>query len=316
MRKQHAGLMESLIEKHAPIAQLIGNQEFHYLDIPVHDNIGDTLIMQGTLEFFKKNNLRPKTISSCTSFKHQWVKSGDILVFHGGGNLGDLYQNINEIREKIIQNFTKNTVIILPQTIHFESEDNLKKSVSIFQNHPDIHLFVRDKVSLELAKKFTQNVYLVPDMAHQLYPLKPSTFVNRGNLRIQRLDIEKPEIPKSIQHLVFDKTTDWVEVVGQDKRLIDLFWRLEWRFNRYGWTFVSKHLSKLWMPIANRFTRKAVKLFSPYEHIVTDRLHGHILACLMSKPNTVIDNSYGKNSTYMNEWTIESDIVTLVMHSL
>jgi Exopolysaccharide biosynthesis protein len=49
--------------------------------------------------------------------------------------------------------------------------------------------------------------------------------------------------------------------------------------------------------------------------VVTDRLHGHILACLMDKKHVVIDNSYGKNSTYMNQWTIESPLTTLVRES-
>jgi len=32
----------------------------------------------------------------------------------------------------------------------------------------------------------------------------------------------------------------------------------------------------------------------------------------MDKPHTVIDNSYAKNSTYIDEWTAHSDLVRLV----
>ncbi len=31
----------------------------------------------------------------------------------------------------------------------------------------------------------------------------------------------------------------------------------------------------------------------------------------MDKPNTVLDNSYGKNATYENAWTGNSELVTL-----
>jgi pyruvyl transferase EpsO len=57
--------------------------------------------------------------------------------------------------------------------------------------------------------------------------------------------------------------------------------------------------------------RRAVDLFASHDHIVTDRLHGHILACLMNKPSTIVDNSYGKNSSYVSQWTMSSPLVSL-----
>ncbi|MBS4162042.1 pyruvyl transferase, partial [Klebsiella pneumoniae] len=47
---------------------------------------------------------------------------------------------------------------------------------------------------------------------------------------------------------------------------------------------------------------KSVRFFSRYESVVTSRLHGHILSCLLQKENVVIDNSYGKNANYYNTW--------------
>ncbi|KAF7962366.1 hypothetical protein AWV80_22615 [Cupriavidus sp. UYMU48A] len=67
----------------------------------------------------------------------------------------------------------------------------------------------------------------------------------------------------------------------------------------------------LWMKYADRLIAEAIDLFSSHEHVLTDRLHGHILACLLDMPNTVSDNSYGKNSGYINSWTKESSIVQL-----
>jgi pyruvyl transferase EpsO len=46
--------------------------------------------------------------------------------------------------------------------------------------------------------------------------------------------------------------------------------------------------------------------------VVTDRLHGHILAMLMDMPTLVLDNSYGKNSRYAAVWTARSRLVTLL----
>lgn len=310
--KNHRLMMSDLQKKHDIIHDLLIDKDFHYIDIPMHDNIGDLLIMQGTLAFFKKKNLMPKTTSTSWGFDPAWVKPGDVLVFHGGGNFGDLYSNINDLREEIITRFPNNRIVMLPQTIFFKSDEKRDQSAAVFRRHPDVHIFIRDRVSQQIAGLFSDNVYLVPDMAHQLYPIA-SVSNGKGVLRIERVDVEKPVVPESLKDLRFDTRTDWVEVVGKEKRLIAFGWRLQGGFIKYGWQPLRKLLGPLyWVPVAQRFSSRAVALFSRHDHIVTDRLHGHILSCLMDKQNTVIDNSYGKNSTYIDEWTGDSDLVRLV----
>lgn len=310
--KDHRSMMLDLQKTHDVIYDLLKGKPFHYIDIPMHDNIGDLLIMQGTLAFFKKKNLSPKTTSTAIAFEPDWVKPGDILVFHGGGNFGDLYANINDLREDIITRFPNNRIVMLPQTIFFSTDEKRDRSAAIFRRHKDVHIFIRDRVSQQIAGQFSDHVYLVPDMAHQLYPIA-STASGKGVLRIERVDLEKPQVPESLKHLTFDTRTDWVEVVGTEKRLIDLAWRLQGSFKSRRLDAFTKRLGPwFWVPVAQRFSNKAVALLSRHDHIVTDRLHGHILSCLLDKKNTVIDNSYGKNSTYINEWTGQSDLVQLV----
>ncbi|QJD92078.1 exopolysaccharide biosynthesis protein [Duganella dendranthematis] len=310
--KDHRSIMLELQKTHDVIYDLLKGQPFHYTDIPMHDNIGDLLIMQGTLAFFKKKGLSPKTTSTASGFDPSWVEPGDILVFHGGGNFGDLYTNINDLREDIITRFPNNRIVMMPQTIFFSSEAKRDRSASIFRRHPDVHIFIRDRVSQGIARLFSDHVYLVPDMAHQLYPIA-STGSGTGVLRIERVDVEAPQVPQSLKDLRFDTRTDWVEVIGTEKRFIDFAWRLECKFRAHRWDVLQKRLGPwYWVPMAQRFSNKAIDLFSVHDHIVTDRLHGHILSCLMDKKNTVIDNSYGKNSTYINEWTGNSDLVQLV----
>jgi len=311
--QKHQEIMLGLKRHHTAITALLKGRRFHYIDIPVHDNIGDLLIMLGTVRFFKDNGLSPATVSNTYYFDHQWVRPGDVLVFHGGGNFGDIYGSIHDLREKLIAAFPDNRIVLMPQTLFFSSVEARARSAATISRHPDLHLFVRDTVSEKLAYEFTDKVYLVPDMAHHLYPIRHSGGAAQGNVRIQRVDPEKPKTPESLRSLPIRTTTDWVDVIGDERRLMTLFAKLEWRFDRYGW---DRALTKLalwfWVPVSRRFMGKAVKLFADHETIVTDRLHGHILSCLMDKKNIVIDNSYGKNSTYMNQWTAASPLTTLV----
>ena len=56
----------------------------------------------------------------------------------------------------------------------------------------------------------------------------------------------------------------------------------------------------------------AVRLLSKGRRIVTDRLHGHILAIMMGKEHDFYDNSYGKNCGFYRTWTHVSPLVTFV----
>jgi pyruvyl transferase EpsO len=201
----------------------------------------------------------------------------------------------------------------MPQPIFFSGDETRERSAALMSSHTDLHFFLRDRVSLDIARDFANHVYLVPDMAHHLYPIRYAQPAMEGNLRIQRVDTEKPETPEGVNEMPFRTTTDWVDVIGAERKWIYVLGKLERRLTLYGMGVIARKLLALWywMPVAQRFSNKAIQLFSRHELVVTDRLHGHILSCLMDKPHVVIDNSYGKNSTYMAEWTGKSPLVKM-----
>lgn len=309
----HSLVMNALASEHEILLDLIGGRPFHYVDIPVHGNIGDLLIMQGTLAFFKRHGLRPSITSPAFAYKTDWIRDDDVIVFHGGGNFGDLYSayGMQPLREHVVASKPNNTIIVLPQTIHFSSASERQRSAGIFRQHRNVHLCVRDSASYEIAQEFTDHVHLLPDMAHQLYPIKSSVQQPaKGALRISRTDDEK-----STRHDVVDSqvltTTDWPALLGDSERHIDSFRRAMRASHKFGLGRITNRLlSDSWERYSAQLVADAIDLFSNHEHVFTDRLHGHILACLMDKSNTVIDNSYGKNSTYVNAWTAHSELVS------
>lgn len=310
----HAEVMQSLADRHQLLLQLINDKPFHYLDIPVHGNIGDLLIMHGTQAFFRRHRLKPKLSAPAFAFNASWIAPDDVIVFHGGGNFGDLYSEygMQPMREKIVSEYPDHRIIILPQTIHFSSPEALETSSALFRQHGDVHLCVRDVASYDLAKAFTDHVYLMPDMAHQLYPINHEIMADMNSrLLISRVDGEKKQAldPASFGAAAM---TDWPELVGHRENTIDFYRRMMRYVYRAGAGFMGNQiLSDHWSRYARKLTQQAVDLFARHELIVTDRLHGHILACLMDKPSIVLDNSYGKNAGYVDTWTRESDLVSL-----
>jgi pyruvyl transferase EpsO len=58
----------------------------------------------------------------------------------------------------------------------------------------------------------------------------------------------------------------------------------------------------LFNQLADRRVRRGCLLLSQGEVVITDRLHAHILCCLMEIPHVVMDNSYGKISNFRKTW--------------
>src|SRR3546814_16823778 len=49
--------------------------------------------------------------------------------------------------------------------------------------------------------------------------------------------------------------------------------------------------------------RRGISMLSQGRVIVTDRLHAHILSLLFDIPQVVLDNMYGKVSSFAEQWT-------------
>jgi pyruvyl transferase EpsO len=303
----HASLMNELQAKHDLIVDLIGGRSVNFADIPVHGNIGDLLIMQGTFRFMEKNRIPCRLSAAYFNYSPSWLGKDEVLLLQGGGNLGDLYPGPQLFRERCVERSKDNRIIILPQTIHFSDEKNQRKCEKIFSKHPDLHICVRDISSYNQALRMTSNVYLLPDMAHHLWPLHRTAPITGKHLGIFRVDGESAG---TVNH-VCDYKTDWPRLVGRGRaRLIRTGHQLSEAFHQTGLDRLTvAGQSEIWQRYSDTLVNEAVRLFSSYKKITTDRLHGHILACVMNIENTVLDNSYGKNFGYFNAWTGSSDIV-------
>lgn len=137
----------------------------YYIDYPVYSNGGDLLIMKGTEAFFRENGIRVRARYSAFDFPDGLsVPKDHILVLQGGGNFGDLYPVHQKLRERVVAGYPNNRVVILPQTIHYKDVREFDRTADILNRHKDVHLFVRDTLSLDMAKdKFHRcGVYLSP----------------------------------------------------------------------------------------------------------------------------------------------------------
>lgn len=294
--------MEALKKQLLQILNVIPRgSSIHYVDYPVHSNGGDLLIMKGTEAFFKDYDIRVQARYSVLDFPDKLkIPKDHIIVLHGGGNFGDLYPVHQKLREKIIADYPNNRIVMLPQTIFYKKDSEFDRTARIFNGHKDVHLYVRDTLSYDAAsRKFHKCcVYLSPDMAHQLWPIKAKSSPGKDLLCFFRTDIEKTSEQAQLELAGQGDYLDWTSLYNRvEKKSINMIVRIMKKGSG------ALPMQAIWGKYTDYLVDKAVKRFSGYRSVQTSRLHGHILSCLMDKPNTLLDNSYGKNSNYYNTWT-------------
>lgn len=286
-----------------------GDSECALLDLPQHSNVGDSAIFLGELEYLAKRNCKIRYVCDCYNYNESALSSligNNIIFLHGGGNFGDIWPIHQEFREKIVNDFPNNRIVLFPQSIHFSDENLLEKSKSVFSKHKDFHIIVRDKVSYSLAKKYYNNpVYLCPDLALML-DLDRSIYAKSyyDYVVLSRTDKEKFH-DFNIKNLKEGdcKLTDWVDE-SEPKYL----WLYNWCHKRLAWN--SKVPIKLLGLISVYSARKmaferlerGLNILGQGKKVVTDRLHAVILSFLIKIPVEYVDNNYNKLSNFMDTW--------------
>jgi pyruvyl transferase EpsO len=275
-----------------------------YLDYPVHLNFGDILIMRGTERFFADYGYRVIERAGYMNFTasvRRAVPADAVIVLHGGGNFGDLYPVHQHFRESVVRQFPEHPIVLMPQTVHFQSEQARQESAAIFRQHRNLLLMVRDTRSLDaVAGLFSPQVLLMPDMAHQLWDedFSPADAGAAGRVELWRADIEAAK-PTGVATEA-GVPVDWMDFVPVwQRRLFGLILRMH---RLEGKADTRLGACQAWYAYCGWLSRRMRASFEPYCEVRTNRLHGMIFAALLGKKVVFDDNSYGKLGHYAGLW--------------
>jgi pyruvyl transferase EpsO len=289
---------------------LEGVENFALVDFPNHPNVGDSAIWLGEETYLQRKLGRaPSYVCTYDTWAREEfekaVPVGPILI-HGGGNFGDLWPSHQEFRLKLLSEFPDRQIIQLPQTIHFSSKANLRHAADVINSHGKFVILVRDVQSLNVARKeFTARVDLCPDMAFCLGAQSPRAAVARKLLLLLRTDHEKGKQERSRPLPNFAVVEDWLtEQRGLGKWLF-LKALLEASLVVFkGRMSAALDVRIRWFHLlaSNRVAR-GMKQVGSSAYVITDRLHTHIFCVLLNVPHSVLDNNYGKISTFIDAWS-------------
>lgn len=284
--------------------------EVAIVDVPVHRNIGDLFILAATLRLLKRLQCRIVYRAGVRDYRRRsaraHIHSNTIVIGLGGGNFGDVYPRYLTLRERILQDFSRNRIVILPQTIHFDRAGERTRIVDRFSSHPDLRIAARDRASFEIARAITRHAVLLPDVVHALAEpdhIGTHATATRGTVFFMRQDAEKSRSSDRRAGSV-----DWPTVFpGFLPRLMAAAALMPVAPQP-----ASRRLHDQWSRYADDLLSRGLSWMAGVEHLVTDRLHAAILARLARRPVTLHDNAYGKLTAYYDAWWRDDPAVKLL----
>ncbi|MEQ8998304.1 MAG: polysaccharide pyruvyl transferase family protein [Coleofasciculus sp. B1-GNL1-01] len=311
------------------------------LDYPDYLNIGDHLIWLGTVFYLKKIlKTQIKYTATVKNFSETEMlqKIGDApILFQGGGNLGDLWPELQEFRERVIAKHHSQPIIILPQTIYFEDQNKLNQAAEIFNAHPNLTIFARENYSYETACHYFSNckVLKAPDMAFNLVNMPGLSFsVSQDNSILYHCRRDCRNFAQELTELNNLVVEDWVSYQWLQRDSLKnpeaWYWKIPGlvRLIREGWqrglTSPGEWISRQRWHTNHPYIDKLSSIDEPslfykswdlmhsgiyqlkqYPWLITNRMHGHILSILLGIPHLFLPGTYHKNKSFYTTWTYQ-----------
>ena len=281
------------------------DSDYIYLELPYHSNIGDTLIWMGTDHFLHGIPHQCLGQHSTETYDFRPLPQNAVILLHGGGNFGDIWRQHQDFRLKVIQTYPDNRIIILPQTVYYQSEDVLKQDVEKMNLHQHLIICARDNHSAEILQKagYTGQMLTLPDMAFCIdrsLLCAGKNEITKDNLLLLRNDKESPQgIPTTENAPVQMDIMDWPNqkearrtarryIRRHTARQTDTFFQT---------SFLPERISE------------GVRFVSEYKMVYSTRLHVAIMRLLLGMPVKMMDNSYGKNLNFYNTWLKDCELI-------
>lgn len=251
------------------------------MGIPHHGNIGDNAIAVAEEQLlskyfseYKVYYMQEKYLDMCAKRVKKYINDEDIILLHGGGNIGDTYERPEKGRREVIKLYPNNKIIIFPQTAYFsdtqKGKEELEISKQIYNNHKKLIILAREEKSYNFMKEHFYNakIYLTPDIVMTLH--KPNNiYKNReGVLFLFRTDEEKTLDDRKVKELINNKYT---KVTTSDMNL-------------------GKGIVKIGGKVRDELLESKFNQLKEHKFVITDRLHGMIFAAITETPCIAFGN--------------------------
>ncbi len=266
------------------------NKRILYFGIPMHSNLGDQAQKYCIRKWIQENYPDyevleiPTRIVVDERFKFlqtlkKNIRNNDIVVFQSGYCTHDLEPSTEDLMHRIIiENFSDNRILMLPQTVFFQSEKRKKLSSDIYSKAKKMLFLARDRVSYEYACEMFKNISikLYPDIVTTLIGTKKYDIERDGVFICTRRDCEKYYSDEELNSLSTKLAKQWNVKSGDTTIHCDPYW-------------LDSHLEQKLNEIFEEY--------ASYQVVITDRYHGTIFSLIAGTPVIVVKTQDHKVST-------------------
>ncbi|MFF7841883.1 polysaccharide pyruvyl transferase family protein [Streptomyces ossamyceticus] len=286
---------------------------------PLNSNVGDSAIWLGQRALLGALGAEVRYACDLMSYDAAHlaacVPDGPIMLT-GGGTLGDLWEDSQLLRERVLRDFPDRRIVQLPQSVHFTDHANLTRARRVFDAHPDLTLLLRDRHSLHRCRTvFEAPALLVPDLAFAVPPdALTGGAASHDVVWLAREDKESAKGPPARRGAIGGRcggpyVFDWA------REATDAEWRQAketlWRGRARALCRASSGdpvgaapaLLAAYDGLARLQLARGCRLLTSGRVAVTDRLHGHVLGLLLGLPHVLVPDRYGKIRSYWDTWT-------------
>lgn len=220
----------------------------------------------------------------------------DVIAIVGGGNMGDLYPDLEEARLQTIRAFPRNRIISFPQSIEFSDSASGRRqyarSRDVYQSHPNFEMFARETESLQRMRSAFPGVRvsLAPDTVLSM-EVAPGGSRSVPLMVCLRQDKEAGLLPERRSALLATLQGVYPGALVGD-------------------TLVEG--PRLSFPLYERHLERFLAQISGTRCVVTDRLHGLIFSVITNTPCVVIENNNHKIRATVESWLSDVSSVRLL----
>ena len=275
-----------------------------------YGNVGDLAITLSQARFLRRYSGKPYVVEVPISRTRLLLRSikkqigpTDLVTIIGGGNMGSLYPDIEELRQLVIRSFPRNRILCFPQTLDQDgssaSAKALEKIAEVYSRHDNLHVFARESVSLSKLRDLLGTfrgirIGYAPDivLSATAADLGATAITPRaGILLCMRGDRERAITEEQCAAVTAALARTGMEVVRTD-------------------THVGG--SRLCKDQCEELVRNKIVQFRSARLIVTDRLHGMILSVIAGTPCVVLPNSNHKILQTYRDWLNDNPLAQIV----
>ena len=268
---------------------------------PEHGNLGDQAIVAAEIQYLNKIGIAQEAIVeipesyyyNCKKLVKQYLCREDVIIINGGGNLGTLWENCDDIISDIVESFSNYKIICFPESCYYSTDysgkKRLERNKQIYDGCKNLYITLRDKYSFNFFKQnFSTKVMYVPDIVLSL---------NYESARKKRKGIL----------LCLREDKEGVLSKGQIDEIKDLLMVMDLQYKETS-TLVPKKITR---KNRDKLLYKKWEEFSSAELVITDRLHGMIFSIITGTPCMAMDNINRKVSG-VYEWVKSLDYIQCV----